>query len=157
MSTYLKKASKQIEETHSKTTQTVKDILNRIRDQGASAVRELAAKFDNWTRDFILSKQEIVALIESVPRRAKDDIRFAYDQVYGFAVRQRESIVGKFIKTLTYQKVTKAANRTIGAVASRISRYEGMEGHARSADIRLRKYYPNERFDFEVYDQKSYV
>jgi sulfopropanediol 3-dehydrogenase len=65
--------------------------------------------------------------------------------------------VGKFIKTLTYQKLTKEANRTIGAVASRISRYEGMEGHARAADIRLRKYFPDEAFDFEVYDQKSYV
>jgi sulfopropanediol 3-dehydrogenase len=65
--------------------------------------------------------------------------------------------VGKFIKTLTYQKLTKEANRTIGAVASRISRYEGMEGHARAADIRLRKYFPDEEFDFEVYDQKSYV
>ena len=65
--------------------------------------------------------------------------------------------VGKFIKTLTYQKLTKEANRTIGAVASRISRYEGMEGHARAADIRLRRYFPDETFDFEVYDQKSYV
>ena len=64
--------------------------------------------------------------------------------------------VGKFIKTLTYQKLTKDANRTIGAVASRISRYEGMEGHARAADIRLRKYFPDEKFDFEVYRQKSY-
>jgi len=65
--------------------------------------------------------------------------------------------VGKFIKTLTYQRLTKEANRTIGAVASRVSRYEGMEGHARAADIRLRKYFPGEAFDFEVYDQKSYV
>jgi sulfopropanediol 3-dehydrogenase len=31
-----------------------------------------------------------------------------------------------------------------------------MEGHARSADIRLRKYFPDEKFDFEVYRQKSY-
>lgn len=65
--------------------------------------------------------------------------------------------VGKFIKTLTYQKLTKEANRTIGAVASRISRYEGMEGHARAADIRLRKYFPDEPFDFEIYNQKSYT
>jgi sulfopropanediol 3-dehydrogenase len=65
--------------------------------------------------------------------------------------------VAKFIKILTYQKLTMEANRTIGAVASRISRYEGMEAHARAADIRLRKYFPAEAFDFEVYQQKSYV
>ena len=62
--------------------------------------------------------------------------------------------VTKFIKILTYQKLSTAANRTIGAVTSRISRYEGMEGHARAADIRLRKYFPEEDFDFEVYDHK---
>jgi sulfopropanediol 3-dehydrogenase len=436
MAIYLKKASKKIEETENKTRNIVKDILSRIRRHGESAVCELAAKFDNWTRDFILKNKEIEALIDRVPQTAKEDIRFAYDQVYGFAVKQRESMkafetellpgvtlgqrlvpcqcagcyvpggrfahaasavmsvataraagvpfivactpprddsinptiayalylsgadvimalggvqaigtmafglftgkpadilvgpgnayvaeakrelfgeigidvfagptesliiadqtadpmivavdlasqcehgddspvwlltdskklgekvieimpkviadlpnpevadsswnnygevvlcedreelakisdvyaaehvqviaedldwylenlknygslflgegctvsygdktsgtnhilptkkaarysgglnVGKFIKTLTYQKLTKEANRTIGAVASRISRYEGMEGHARAADIRLRKYFPDETFGFEVYDQKSYV
>lgn len=60
--------------------------------------------------------------------------------------------VGKFIKVVTYQKLTREASRKIGEVASRISRLEGMEGHARAADIRLRKYYPEENFDFEVYD-----
>ena len=62
--------------------------------------------------------------------------------------------VSKFIKVVTYQRLTKEANRTIGAVASRISRVEGMEGHARAADIRLRKYFPDETFDFEVYQPK---
>jgi len=65
--------------------------------------------------------------------------------------------VGKFIKTVTYQKVNKEANRKIAAVASRISRIEGMEGHARAADVRLRKYFPDEKFDFEVYDHKPYI
>ncbi len=64
--------------------------------------------------------------------------------------------VSKFIKTLTYQKLSREANRQIGAVASRISRIEGMEGHARSADIRLKKYFPQDDFAFEVYDQKPY-
>lgn len=64
--------------------------------------------------------------------------------------------VGKFVKTLTYQRLTPEANRKIAAVASRISRIEGMEGHARSADIRLRKYFPDEKFDFPVYRQKTY-
>jgi sulfopropanediol 3-dehydrogenase len=64
--------------------------------------------------------------------------------------------VGKFIKVLTYQKVTREANKQIGTVASRISRLEGMEGHARAADVRLRKYFPSEKFDFEVYDPGRY-
>ena len=54
---------------------------------------------------------------------------------------------GKFIKTVTYQRLTKEANRQIGAVAARISRLEGMEAHARSCDARLAKYFPGETFD----------
>jgi sulfopropanediol 3-dehydrogenase len=63
--------------------------------------------------------------------------------------------VGKFIKVVTYQRMTREASKKIGEVASRISRLEGMEGHARAADIRLRKYFPEEKFDFEVYNPKG--
>lgn len=55
--------------------------------------------------------------------------------------------VGKFIKTVTYQRLTRSASREVGQVAARISRLEGMEGHARTGDIRLKKYYPNEHFE----------
>ena len=55
--------------------------------------------------------------------------------------------VGKFIKTVTTQRMTKEANREVGAAAARISRLEGMEGHARSGDDRLSKYFPTETFD----------
>jgi sulfopropanediol 3-dehydrogenase len=54
--------------------------------------------------------------------------------------------VHKFIKTLTWQRMTRDANRQIGQVTARISRLEGMEGHARSADDRLAKYFPQEDF-----------
>ncbi len=55
--------------------------------------------------------------------------------------------VGKFIKTVTWQRLTRDASRTVGAVAARISRLEGMEGHARTGDVRLHKYFPQEEFD----------
>ncbi|MFK7853809.1 MAG: histidinol dehydrogenase [Granulosicoccus sp.] len=55
--------------------------------------------------------------------------------------------VGKFIKTVTWQRSTQAANRDIGQACARISRLEGMEGHARTADVRLAKYFPGENFD----------
>ncbi len=63
----------------------------------------------------------------------------------------------KFLKTQTYQELSPAANKVFGAVASRISRAEGMEGHARACDWRLRKYYPNAQWDFDVYEQKRYA
>jgi sulfopropanediol 3-dehydrogenase len=55
--------------------------------------------------------------------------------------------VGKFIKTVTTQRMTQEANREVGAAAARISRLEGMEGHARSGDDRLSKYFPTEKFN----------
>ncbi len=42
----------------------------------------------------------------------------------------------KFLKQLTYQKMTPEAAQRQGELSARISRYEGMEGHARSADLR---------------------
>ncbi len=48
--------------------------------------------------------------------------------------------VGKFIKTLSFQRMTKESTKEVGAAAARISRYEGMEAHARTGDARLRKY-----------------
>ena len=48
--------------------------------------------------------------------------------------------VGKFIKTLTFQRMTKEANKFVGATAARLGRAEGMEAHARTGDIRLKKY-----------------
>ena len=48
--------------------------------------------------------------------------------------------VGKFIKTLSFQRMTKESTELVGAAAARLSRYEGMEAHARTADIRLKTY-----------------
>lgn len=55
--------------------------------------------------------------------------------------------VGKFMKTVTWQRMTREANRSIGQVTARISRLEGMEGHAKTADVRLEKWFPEEEFD----------
>jgi sulfopropanediol 3-dehydrogenase len=64
--------------------------------------------------------------------------------------------VQKFMKVLTFQQINEEANEVFSAVASRISRVEGMEGHARACDWRLRKYFPEKEWDFEVYDQAKY-
>ena len=58
--------------------------------------------------------------------------------------------VGKFMKTVTWQRSTPEANRQIAQACARISRLEGMEGHARTADIRLAKYFPGDDFDLSA-------
>ena len=47
---------------------------------------------------------------------------------------------GKFIKCLTFQRMSKESNKVVGATAARLARAEGMEAHARTGDIRLKKY-----------------
>jgi len=55
--------------------------------------------------------------------------------------------VHKFIKAVTWQRMTRQANHDIAQATARISRLEGMEAHARTADDRLAKYFPDERFE----------
>jgi len=48
--------------------------------------------------------------------------------------------VGKFIKTVTYQKMTPKASIEVGVVAARQCRVERMIGHAFTADRRVERY-----------------
>lgn len=47
---------------------------------------------------------------------------------------------GKFVKVVTYQRLTEAGSNFIAPYASRIASMEGMLGHSASAEIRLDKY-----------------
>lgn len=55
--------------------------------------------------------------------------------------------VHKYMKIVTWQRSTKEASKDVAIATARISRLEGMEGHARAADVRLAKYFPGENFD----------
>ena len=55
--------------------------------------------------------------------------------------------VHKYMKIVTWQRATREGSKPIALATARISRLEGMEGHARTADIRLKKYFPDEEFD----------
>jgi len=55
--------------------------------------------------------------------------------------------VHKYMKIVTWQRATREGSKPVALATARISRLEGMEGHARTADIRLKKYFPNEVFD----------
>jgi sulfopropanediol 3-dehydrogenase len=89
---YIKRAAKTAESDTEKIRGIVHGILDDIEQNGEQAVVELARKFDGWEGDFILSQEKKQRLIDSVPETIKQDIRFAHEQVYGFAKAQRESI-----------------------------------------------------------------
>lgn len=58
--------------------------------------------------------------------------------------------VHKYMKIVTWQRATRSGAKPVAEATARISRLEGMEGHARTADIRLKKYFPDENFDLSA-------
>ena len=58
--------------------------------------------------------------------------------------------VHKYMKLVTWQRATAEGAKRVALATARISRLEGMEGHARTADIRLAKYFPTENFDLSA-------
>lgn len=48
--------------------------------------------------------------------------------------------IGKFLKTVTYQRCTPAASRLIGEICARQCRVENFEGHARTCDLRVERF-----------------
>jgi sulfopropanediol 3-dehydrogenase len=62
--------------------------------------------------------------------------------------------VHKYMKLVTWQRATREGARPVAEATARISRLEGMEGHARTADIRLAKWFPGTNFDLSAEDSK---
>ncbi len=60
--------------------------------------------------------------------------------------------VHKYMKIVTWQRATREGAKPVAEATARISRLEGMEGHARAADARLNKYFPQENFDLSAVD-----
>ena len=58
--------------------------------------------------------------------------------------------VHKYMKIVTWQRATRKGSKPVAEATARISRLEGMEGHARTADARLHKYFPQENFDLSA-------
>ena len=51
------------------------------------------------------------------------------------------------MKIVTWQRATREGCKPVAEATARISRLEGMEGHARAADARLAKFFPGENFN----------
>ena len=82
-------------------SETVKKTLKIIKEGGDKAVRELSEKFDNYSpKSFKLSLSEINDLIDKVPARDLEDIKFAQEQIRNFAQAQRDSMQDIEIETM---------------------------------------------------------
>ena len=80
---------------------TVETLLADIESRGDAAVRAMSVRFDRWDRsDFRLTDAEVKAAMAELRPRDLDDIRFAQDQVRGFAEKQRACIRDLEVETL---------------------------------------------------------
>jgi sulfopropanediol 3-dehydrogenase len=80
---------------------TVKGILDDVRQRGDAAVREYSARFDDWDPEsFALSAEEVARCIAAVEEQTLEDIRFAQAQVRRFAEAQRASLADIEVETL---------------------------------------------------------
>ncbi len=61
--------------------------------------------------------------------------------------------VHTYMKIVTWQRSTREGAKPIAEATARIARLEGMEAHARTADIRLAKFFPGETFDLTAEEQ----
>lgn len=101
--TYIKKGKTvaELAAADAKVQDTVKNILADIRERKDDAVRELSAKFDNWSPDdFRLSAAQIQKIISSLPQQTIDDIKFAQEQVRNFAKAQLSGLRDVEVETL---------------------------------------------------------
>lgn len=71
----------------------VSEVISDIRSRGDQAVREYSEKFDRWSpTSFMLSEEEIMNILETLPEQTIKDIREVQHNVRRFAEAQRRSL-----------------------------------------------------------------
>lgn len=81
--------------------EVVERALEDIEKRGDAAVREMSIRFESWDReDYRLAPEEIRACVDSVEPQVLDDIRFALEQVRGFAEKQRACMLDLEVETM---------------------------------------------------------
>ena len=103
MAEYLKRGKEAAAraEDDAKVRGAVEGILSDIETRGDAAVRDLSSRFDDYTPEaFVLTASEIEAAMARVSDREMADIRFAQDQIRGFAEAQRASMRDIEVETL---------------------------------------------------------
>lgn len=88
-------------ETSLQVRNTVETILGDIASRGEDALREYSEKFDHWSPpSFRLTKNEVDACLNALPKRVIEDIQFAQSQIRNFALIQRAALRDVEVETL---------------------------------------------------------
>lgn len=101
MAVYLKQAKERPQEDLTAVRDTVREILDRVREEGESAVREYSAKFDDWSPEsFRISAEEMAAVKSQLPPTMVEDIDYCQAQIRNFAQEQMKVYQDLEVETL---------------------------------------------------------
>ncbi len=89
------------EEADEQVSRTVAEILGEIKARGDAAVRDLSRRFDDWAPpSFRLSGTQVAEVVDSLPQQTIEDIKFAQQQIRGFAEQQKAALMDIEVETL---------------------------------------------------------
>ena len=98
---YLKKAVEKPKEDIAAVRETVREILEKIREEGEAGLRYYSEKFDNWSpKNFRVTDDEILSAKKKLPVTEIEDIHFCQDQIRNFAREQMDRIVDFEVETM---------------------------------------------------------
>ncbi|MCB1470737.1 MAG: histidinol dehydrogenase [Rhizobiaceae bacterium] len=89
---YIKESTPTDREDRRELTDQVALMLRVIETEGEAAVRRMAAQFDRWQGEILLSDVDRASAIARVPDAVKADIRYAHDNIRRFAEAQKKTL-----------------------------------------------------------------
>lgn len=101
MAKYLKKAIKRVDEDISAVQAVVKEIIDRVKNEGTAGLRYYSEKFDGWSPEsFRVSPDDIVSAKKNLPVSEVEDIDFCQAQIKRFASEQMKRITDFEVETI---------------------------------------------------------
>jgi sulfopropanediol 3-dehydrogenase len=101
MPEYLKSSIDRPEEDITAVQETVKGIIEKVKNEGEDGLRYYSEKFDKWSpKSFRVSEDEILEAKKALPKTEIEDINFCQAQIRNFAKEQMERIVDFEVETL---------------------------------------------------------
>lgn len=94
MSVYLKKAQERPAEDLSQVRETVRQIIEKVKQEGADAVRYYSESFDQWApKSFKISEDDMRSARDKLPVSMAEDIDYCQAQIRKFAREQMKRLV----------------------------------------------------------------
>jgi sulfopropanediol 3-dehydrogenase len=98
---YLKRAVEKPKQDNTAVRETVREILQRVKEDGERAVRYFSKKYDHWSpEDFKVSRDMISSAVKKLPQSMTEDIDFCQDQIRNFAQEQMKRLTDFEVETL---------------------------------------------------------